>query len=386
MSPKDNQSNDTVCEMPIGIVNLSSVRIRRKSARSMHQLLGRQILLATIVATLNLCNWTHAVDAQPFYAGKNITMLISTSPGGATDVAGRLVMRHLGKYLPGQPNFIAQNMPGAGGIVAANYLTNVAKPDGLTLLAVNRANYLEQMVGRPEVKLDFRRLNWVGSFNRAPMMIVCRKDTPHSSIDAMRSAKTPARFGEGGTGSISFVFSSLVGEILDFKVKHVTGYGSAREIDLGLERGEVDCRATSDITLVRPPWPTWAQAGYVSFLVQQGPMKSRLLPQTVPTIYELAPVSAKSTLNLVDVMVAYTDFDRPFATAPGVPRQTVELLRQAFEKMLADANFVAEAKKLVDWDGASFLTGADLQKRIETTVSQPPEVIKRIKEILKETE
>ncbi|HZH84862.1 MAG TPA: tripartite tricarboxylate transporter substrate-binding protein [Phototrophicaceae bacterium] len=185
----------------------------------MHQLLGRQILLATIVATLNLCNWTHAVDAQPFYAGKNITMLISTSPGGATDVAGRLVMRHLGKYLPGQPNFIAQNMPGAGGIVAANYLSNVAKPDGLTLLAVNRANYLEQMVGRPEVKLDFRRLNWVGSFNRAPMMIVCRKDTPYSSIDAMRSAKAPARFGEGGTGSISFVFSSLVGEILDFKVK-----------------------------------------------------------------------------------------------------------------------------------------------------------------------
>ena len=375
-----------VCEMLIGIVNLSSVRIRRKSARSMHQLLGRQILLATIVATLNLCNWTHAVDAQPFYAGKNITMLISTSPGGATDVAGRLVMRHLGKYLPGQPNFIAQNMPGASGIVAANYLTNVAKPDGLTLLAVNRANYLEQMVGRPEVKLDFRRLNWVGSFNRAPMMIVCRKDTPHSSIDAMRSAKTPARFGEGGTGSISFVFSSLVGEILDFKVKHVTGYGSAREIDLGLERGEVDCRATSDITLVRPPWPTWTQAGYVSFLVQQGPMKSRLLPQTVPTIYELAPASAKSTLNLVDVMVAYTDLDRPFATAPGVPRQTVELLRQGFEKMLADANFVTEAKKLVDWDGASFLTGADLQKRIETTVSQPPEVIKRIKEILKETE
>ena len=375
-----------VCEMLNGIVNLSSVIIRRKSETSMHQLLGRRILLATIVATLNLCNWTHAVDAQPFYAGKNITMLISTSPGGATDVAGRLVMRHLGKYLPGQPNFIAQNMPGAGGIVAANYLSNVAKPDGLTLLAVNRANYLEQMVARPEVKLDFRRLNWVGSFNRAPMMIVCRKDTPYSSIDAMRSAKTPARFGEGGTGSISFVFSSLVGQILDFRVKHVTGYGSAREIDLGLERGEVDCRATSDITLVRPPWPTWAQAGYVSFLVQQGPMKSRLLPQTVPTIYELAPASAKSTLNLVDIMVAYTDFDRPFATAPGVPRQTVELLRQGFEKMLADANFVAEAKKLMDWDGASFLTGADLQKRIETTVSQPPEVTKRIKEILQETE
>lgn len=374
----------TVSEIFIRFVSFSAMIIRPRSETRKHHLRGRRILLGAMVAMLCSSNWAQAVEAEPYYAGKNITMLISTSPGGATDVAGRLVMRHLGKYLPGQPTLIAQNMPGAGGIVAANYLSNIAKPDGLTLLAVSRANYLEQMVGRPEVKLDFRRLNWVGSFNRAPMMIVCRKDTPYSSIDAMRSAKTPAGFGEGGTGSISFVFSSLVGEILDFKVKHVTGYGSAREIDLGLERGEVDCRATSDITLVRPPWPTWAQAGYVSFLVQQGPVKSRLLPQTVPTVYELAPASAKSTLNLMDIMAAYTDFDRPFATAPGVPRQTVEVLRQGFEKMLADANFVAEAKKLVDWDGTSFLTGADLQKRIEVTVSQPPEVTKRIKEILQE--
>ena len=91
-----------------------------------------------------------------------------------------------------------------------------------------RANYLEQMVGRPEVKLDFRKLNWIGSFNRAPMMIACRKDSPYTSVEGMRSTKSPARFGEGGTGSISYVFSSLVAEILDFKVKHVTGYGSTR--------------------------------------------------------------------------------------------------------------------------------------------------------------
>src|ERR1051325_8486890 len=277
-----------------------------RKAASMRKLFSIRLFTGFFFLIAVLCEAAsiesaEAAEARSFYEGKTMQLLSSTSPGGATDVAGRLTARHLGKYLPGQPNFIAQNMPGAGGIVAANYLSNVAKPDGLTVLAVNRANYLEQMVGRPEVKLDFRKLNWVGSFNRAPMMIVCRKDSPDTSIDAMRSAKNPARFGEGGTGSISYVFSNLIGEILDFKVKHVTGYGSAREIDLGLERGEVDCRATSDITLVRPPWPTWAQAGYVSFLVQQGPMKSRLLPQTVPTIYELAPASAKSTLNLVEI-------------------------------------------------------------------------------------
>ena len=159
-----------ICEIFVTMVHVSAIIIPPKSQTRKDYLAGRQILLAPMFAILCSSNLAQAVEAQPDYAGKNITMLISTSPGGATDVAGRLVMRHLGRYLPGQPNFIAQNMPGAGGIVAANYLSNIAKPDGLTLLAVNRANYLEQMVGRPGVKLDFRRLNWVGSFNRAPMM------------------------------------------------------------------------------------------------------------------------------------------------------------------------------------------------------------------------
>jgi len=341
--------------------------------------------ILSISLLLSLPPLIDAAEPNTFYANKTIQLIISTSPGGATDVAGRLLSRYFGKYLPGHPNIIAQNMAGAGGIVSANYLYNVAKPDGLTLLAVNRANYLEQMVGRPEVKLDFRKLNWIGSFNRAPMMITCRKDSPYTSIEAMRSAKTPARFGEGGTGSISYVFSALVSEIFDFKVKHVTGYGSAREIDLGVERGEADCRATSDITLVRPPWPTWAQQGYVIFVIQQGPTKSRLLPQSTPTVYELAPANAKATLGLMDIMTAYTDFDRPFAAPPGVPADRLKLLRDGFEKMLADPGFLIEAKKLVDWDGASYLNGADLQKKIDKTVSQPPDVIKRIKEILKES-
>jgi tripartite-type tricarboxylate transporter receptor subunit TctC len=346
---------------------------------------GFFFLIAVLCETASIES-AEAAEARSFYEGKTIQLLISTSPGGATDVAGRLTARHLGKYLPGHPNIIAQNMPGAGGIVSANYLANVAKPDGLTILAVNRANYLEQMVGRPEVKLDFRKLSWLGSFNRAPMMIACRKDSPHTSIDAMRKAKNPPRFGEGGTGSISYVFSNLVAEILDFKVKHVTGYGSAREIDLGMERGEADCRATSDIALVRPPWPNWVQQGYIVFVIQQGPKKSRVLPEHVPTIHELAPANAKATLELMDIMVAYTEFDRPFATSPGIPADRLQLLREGFEKMLADPNFQQEAKKLVDWDGASFFSGADLQKKIERTVSQPPAVIKRIKEILSESD
>jgi tripartite-type tricarboxylate transporter receptor subunit TctC len=276
-----------------------------------------------------------------------------------------------------------QNMPGGGGLVGANYLYNVAKSDGLTILAVSRANYLDQMVGRPEVKADFRKLSWIGSFNKAPMMVACRTDTPYKSVAAIRAAKTPPRFGQSGTGSISYVFGNLIEKILDLKIKNVTGFQSGRETDLGMERGEVDCRATSDITVIRSPWSQWVKDNFVTFVLQQGPEKSRLLPP-VPTVAELAPPEAKPTVNLMNVMLAYTEFDRPYAAPPGVPNERLQILREGFEKMLKDADFAAEARKLLDWDGATYLSGEQLQKKIEVTVTQPPDVIKRVKEILEQ--
>ena len=120
----------------------------------------------------------------------------------------------------------------------------------------------------------------------------------------------------------------------------------------------------------------------MNFIVQQGPTKSRVLPQDLPTVYELAGPQAKPVLNLMDVMLAYTEFDRPFAAPPGISAENLVTLREGLTKMLADPGFSADAKKLVDWDGSS-MGGEQLQKRIERAVTQPPEVIKRVKEILK---
>ena len=325
-----------------------------------------------------------AQEAKPFYEGKTIQFLVSSGPGATTDISARLVARYLGKHIPGNPGIIVQNMPGGGGLVGANYLYNVAKPDGLTILAVSRANYLDQMVGRPEVKADFRKFNWISSFNKSPMMVACRTDTPYKSIAAMRAAKVPPRFGQSGTGSISYVFGSLIEKILDLKIKNVTGFQSGRETDLGMERGEVDCRATSDITVIRGPWNRWVKENFVTFVLQQGPEKSALLPP-VPTVAELAPPESKPLVNLMDIMLAYTEFDRPFAAPPGLPKERLQILRESFERMLKDAEFTAEAKKLLDWDGRTYLSGGQLQKKIEATVTQPPEVIKRVKEVLEES-
>jgi tripartite-type tricarboxylate transporter receptor subunit TctC len=325
-----------------------------------------------------------AQGAKPFYEGKTIQFLVSSGPGATTDISARHVARYLGKHIQGNPGIIVQNMPGGGGLVGANYLYNVAKPDGLTILAVSRANYLDQMVGRPEVKADFRKFSWIGSFNKSPMMVACRTDTPYKSVAAMRAAKVPPRFGQSGTGSISYVFANLIERILNIKIKNVTGFQSGRDTDLGMERGEVDCRATSDITVIRSPWSHWVKDNFVTFVLQQGPEKSRLLPP-VPTVAELASPEAKPFVDLMNVMLAYTEFDRPYAAPPGVPTERLQTLRESFEKMLKDEAFAAEAKKLLDWDGASFLSGEQLQKKLEATISQPPEVLKSVKEILEES-
>jgi hypothetical protein len=175
-----------------------------------------------------------------------------------------------------------------------------------------------------------------------------------------------------------------VESIFDVKFKNVTGFQSARETDLGMERGEVDCRASSDLTVIRPPWNRWVKEKYVTFILQQGPEKSDLIPP-VPTVYELAPPEAKSKVDLMSVMLAFTEFDRPFAAPPGVAKERLQILRDGFLKMLKDREFIAEGKNLLDWDGISHLDGEQLQKKIEATMNQPPDVIKRIKEILTES-
>ena len=350
------------------------------SIRFNHSRFSPVARVLTFVCLLLVSTGDFSSAQTSYYQGKTIQIIVAFGPGGVTDISARLVARYLGKHIQGNPNIIVQNMSGAAGISAANHLYNLAKRDGLTVMAMGRANYLEQMTGKPEVRFDFRKFSWVGSFNNAPMMLACRADRGLTTPEKIRASKTPPRIGQGGSGSISTIFSSLVEEALKLKFQNVMGYQSGREIDLALERGEIDCRASSDITILRSPWPEWLEKRFVTFLVQQGPNKSRVLSAEVPTVHELAPADAKPVLNLMGVMLAFTEFDRPFAAPPELPARLLQSLRDGFEKMLRDPGFSSDAKKLVDWDG-SYLNGEQLQKRIESTVNQPPDVIKRIKQI-----
>ena len=211
------------------------------------------LLLFSVVELLNPLNLEPAAaQTTPFYKGKTITMVVASTTGGGYDLWARLAGRYLVKYIPGNPTIVTQNMPGAGNIIGANYVYNVAKPDGLTLGAVNPALYFDQLVGRSEVKFDWAKFNWIGSPEKNDIVHYIRADTPFKTIDDLRNAKEPQKCGSTGTGSTGHYIPRLLEETLGIKTQIVSGYPGAPDIELAIERGEVFCWSPLLGHLLRP--------------------------------------------------------------------------------------------------------------------------------------
>ncbi len=229
-------------------------------------------LVFTVVELLNLLNIEPAAaQTPPFYQGKTIRIVIGSSTGGGYDLWARVLARYYGKYIPGNPTILVQNMPGAASIVATNYLYNVAKPDGLTLGAILPATYFDQLVGRRKCKFDFAKIPWIGSPEQNEIIHYMRADSPYKSIDDIRKAKEPPRCGSSGTGTTGFYIPRLLDEVLGTKHVVVAGYPGGSEIDLAVERGEVHCWSPLVATYFgREPYISWQKKNYVRVVVQFG--------------------------------------------------------------------------------------------------------------------
>src|SRR6201984_2862569 len=219
-----------------------------------------------------LIGWSGYLSAQtPFYQGKTIRVVIGSSAGGGYDLWARHLARYMGKYIPGNPELVPQNMPGAGGAVAANYVYGVAKPDGLTLGAFNPGLYFDQLVGRPEVKFDWSKFTWIGSPEQNYVLHYIRADTPFKTIEDLRNAKEPPRCGSTGTGTTGHYLPRLLDETLGVKTTIVSGYQGGAEIDLAVERNEVVCWSPLVATFFgREPYKRWFKTGFVRVIVQSG--------------------------------------------------------------------------------------------------------------------
>ena len=323
-----------------------------------------------------------ALQAQtdPFYKGKTIRIIGGS--GGFYERWARLLARHVGKYIPGNPDIIVQNMLGAGSLIAANYVYSVAKPDGLTLGMFLNTIYLDQLVGRKEVQFDIGKFGWIGSPVGEAMILYMRADAPYKSIADIVKAKEPPKCGATGTASSSYILTKLLEETTGAKFNSVLGYQGAGDTDLAVEKGEVICRAHNvSAHFGREPFNDWHKKGFDRHLVQTGRKRDPQLPDT-PTIYELMDQYKTPELSrrTAQVILAGGEFGRPVLATPGTPPDRVNVLREAFAKALKDPELLAEAKKgRMDVDPS---TGEELQALLKEVMDQPKEVIERVKKIL----
>ena len=183
-----------------------------------------------------------AYGQSNFYQGKTMTYIVGLLAGDSNDLWSRAVTRNMVKHIPGQPNIVVQNMPGAGGLTAANYVYGVAKPDGLTFGSVSAGHYFHQIAGRKEAQFDWRKFTWIGSSSPHEYLFVMRADAPYKSIDDIRAASQPPKCSSTAPGSASYMTIKMLEEGLGLKINIVTGYRGGGEQDLAIERGEVQCR------------------------------------------------------------------------------------------------------------------------------------------------
>ena len=344
----------------------------------MYQRIGNVVSL-----TVTLALWmSPAVAETPYYQGKTITIVAGTKAGDVYDLYARHFAQFLPKYIPGNPNIIVQNMAGAGSMIAANFVYNVANRDGLTIGAIFPALYFDQVVGRPEVKYDWSKFAWIGSSVTSNHLLYMRADSPYQTINHVVKASSPAKCGATGTSSTAYYIPKLLDEVIGTNFEIILGYQAGQDIDLAVERNEVVCRAfTLTAFFAREPFRTWRKNRFVRVLVQTGRKRDARIKH-VPTIYELMEQykTPDAGRNLATLVLAAGDFGRPYVMPPNTPAEHLKTIRDAFELTLKDETAIAEAKKKkLELDPT---TGDDLNKLAKEVISQPAEIVAKMKSLL----
>ena len=322
-------------------------------------------------------------SALPFYKDKTVRVIVPVSPGGAFDVWARLVARHMGKHLHGDPSFIVQNMAGGGGVVGANYLYGIAKPDGLTIGTISPNGYLNQLMERPEVKYDWAKYSWIGATATTHELLYVRADTGLKTLDDVIKAPAPPVCGSIGVGTTGSFIPKLIQELFGARFKIVEGYPGGVESDMAVTRGEVNCRATSIMTyLNREPTKAWHERGFSRVLVQTGQKRHPALAEA-PTIWELAEkrMIADEDRRVMEVILAGGSFGVPFLAPPAIPDDALKLLREAFMKTMEDPDFRAEVARTQGLEVRP-VKGHELEVLARRIIDLPPRVAQRLQRFL----
>jgi len=339
----------------------------------------KSLVLALVACSL----WISAGGAQePFYQGKTVTIRVGFTAGGAFDVWARVIAQYMGKYIPGNPTIVVQNMTGGGSMVAANYVYSVAKPDGLTLGIVSPGIYIQQISGHQEVRFEWFKYSWIGSPEKTDRIFYIRADTPYRALEDLRNAVAPPKCGATGIGTAAYYFPRFLQEAFGLKLTMVPGYQGAADANLAIEKGEVQCWCGSvQAYFGSEPGRTWAKTGFVRVLTQGGQKRHPNLPEA-PTVWELLDKHKISDVHkrVAKILVLPDEMGRPFFGPPGIPADRLKTLRDGFVKMMNDPDMIAEAKKR--GLEPSTMTGEEVEALGRELGTLPPEVIRRLKPLL----
>lgn len=341
---------------------------------------GRALAIVSAMILVTTASAAHAQSVEQFYKGRQITMVVGTSPGGINDISARFVARYLGQYIPGRPAIVVENQPGAGGITSANRLANTVAPDGSVIAKLERAVPLLAIQGDPNVHFDPLKLTWLGSLssyaNDAYLMLVMATNAIKSVSEIRRGGKSITLGGDNAASS-NVIYATIAKDVLGLNVKVVSGYTGAAPLFLAMQSGEIDGQVVGYSSVRTGQRGLWNQHAFRA-LMQFG-RKTRLADFAgIPTAYELTTdPEARALLNFADLQFFIS---LPFAAPPGVPAERAKALQTAFMAMCKDPDVVAAAEKLgIDM---SPIDGATVRDAITNAAATPREVIDRYNKLV----
>ncbi len=337
----------------------------------------RQSIFGVTALFATLATPAFAQDPAQFYAGRTITFAVGYGAGASYDSGARLIARHLGKYVPGKPNVVVQNMPGAGSMTAANHLYNAAAKDGTALAMFGRGLYLEALFGNPLAKFDPVKFNWIGSHGREASVLVSGINTPFKTVADIQ--KSEMIVGASAPGADTHSFALVLRSLVDARIKIVSGFPGQADAFLALDRGEVHGNAGATIGTLMALRPDWLkEKGKANFIVQLATEKHPAYFQGVPVIMEFAKNDVDR--RALELIFARQKFAYAFAAPPGVPADRVKALRDAFAAAVKDTEFLADADKMNADIGP--VGGEEIATIIQQGYDMPKAVLERAKAAL----
>jgi tripartite-type tricarboxylate transporter receptor subunit TctC len=336
----------------------------------------RKILMTAMAAAGALVALPLAADpVEDFYKGKTISVIVSTGEGGTYDTVARSIARYMPKHIPGEPAMILRYMPGAGHVVATNYMYNQAAKDGTAIATIGNSIPQHQVLDGKGVRFDSRKFNWLGTTGISNLMTAAWAASGVKTIDDAYAQEVTA--GSTGAGSGTMLYPTITNNVVGTKFKIISGYRKATEIDLAMERGEVVVRAGFSLGSLSNEHPDWISEKKVNFLFQVGGAREPSLPD-VPLMSDLGKTDEQK--QIMKVLSSPVALGRPYLAPQDIPADRLAALRKGFDATMKDETFLAEAKKL-KFDLRP-LNGDQVAAIVRETIDISPDVAAKAREVI----